>query len=124
VHALLAALLVFRLLPRGFTNHDLRNLVAQLLGKDPHEFTAGQMTYDLRRLRAHGLITRRPGSHRYDLTDTGTHHALFLTRAHDRLLRTGLAELDDDQCPSTLRAASRAYQHAVDQLSRESGLAA
>ncbi len=123
VHALLCALLVFRLGPNGFTNRDLRALVAQLLGKDLHALSAGQLTYDLRRLRAHGLITRRAGTHRYQVTDTGLHHALFLTRAHQRLLRTGLARLTDP-VPSPLRSASRAYQTAVDDLTRESGLAA
>src|SRR6185295_9003970 len=33
-HALLQALLMFRLLPNGFRNHDLRSLLAQLLGRD------------------------------------------------------------------------------------------
>jgi len=122
-HALLCALLVFRLGPNGFTNRDLRALVAQLLGKDLHTLSAGQLTYDLRRLRAHGLITRRAGTHRYQVTDTGLNHALFLTRAHQRLLRTGLARLTDP-VPSPLRSANRAYQTAVDDLTRESGLAA
>jgi hypothetical protein len=67
-HALLQALLVFRLLPNGFLNRDLRGLLAGLLGKTPHELSAGQVTYDLRRLRAHGLITRIPGTHRYQIT--------------------------------------------------------
>jgi hypothetical protein len=122
-HALLAALLIFRLLPDGFTNRDLRTLVSDLLGQDRQPLSAGQMTYDLRRLRAHGLITRLPGSHRYQVTDTGLHHALFLTRAHDHLLRGGLAQLED---PGTtrLRTASRAYQTALDDLARESALAA
>jgi len=34
-HALLQALLVFRLLPHGFLNRDLRGLLAGLLGKTP-----------------------------------------------------------------------------------------
>jgi hypothetical protein len=38
----------------GFTNKSLRSLVAGLLGAD---YTSAQMTYDLRRLRLHGLIT-------------------------------------------------------------------
>ena len=118
--ALLHALLIFRLLPDGFTNRDLRGLVGQLLDKP---MSAGQLTYDLRRLRAHGLITRLPHSHRYHVTDTGLHHALFLTRAHDRLLRTGLAELTDPE-PRPLLAASRSYQKAIDKLAEESGLAA
>jgi len=118
--ALLCALLVFRLLPDGFTNRDLRGLVGQLLGK---AFSAGQLTYDLRRLRAHGLITRQPHSHRYRVTDTGLRDALFLTRAHDRLLRTGMAQLAAPE-PGPLQTASRTYQKAIDQLAEESGLAA
>lgn len=49
--------------------------------------TQGRMTYDLRRLRLHGLIERIPGSHRYQVTDLGLAAALFLTRAHNRLIR-------------------------------------
>ena len=118
--ALFSALLIFRLLPEGFTNRELRDLVGQLLDKP---MSAGQLTYDLRRLRAHGLIIRVPHSHRYLLTETGLHHALFLTRTHDRLLRTGLAQLTAPE-PHPLQAASRAYQRALDTLAAESGLAA
>jgi len=121
--ALLSALLVFRLQPDGFTNRDIRAVVAPLLGKEPCQVTAGQMTYDLRRLRAHGLIIRRPHSHRYQVTDTGLDNALFLTRAHNRLLRTGMAQLTTSE-PGPLRTASRNYQRAVDKLAAESGLAA
>ena len=91
VHALLQALLIHRLLPHGFTNRDLRTLIAPLLGTTPEDITAGKMTYDLRRLRAHGLIHRIPHSRRYQITHTGLQHALFFTHAHDHLLRTGLA---------------------------------
>ena len=109
--------------PNGYTNRDLRALVVQLLGKVLHALSAGQLTYDLRRLRAHGLITRLPGSHRYRVTDTGLHHALFLTRAYHRLLHGGLAELADTG-NRRLRAASNAYQRTIDSIARESGLAA
>ena len=51
----------------GFTNKSLRSLVAGLLGAD---YTSAQMTYDLRRLRLHGLITRLPGTHTYVTTPT------------------------------------------------------
>ncbi len=61
VQALLGALLVFRLLPRGFSGRDLRDHWAPLLGKAPADMTPGQMTYQLRRLRLHGLIERNPG---------------------------------------------------------------
>jgi hypothetical protein len=123
-HALLQALLVFRLLPNGFTNRDLRGLLAELLGK--HKITAGQMTYDLRRLRAHGLITRIPGSHRYRLTDTGLDHTMLITHLHTRLLQPGLAQLTDPDPPqpTRLRTAARAYRHALNQLTQEAGFAA
>jgi hypothetical protein len=125
-HALLQALLVFRLLPNGFRNPDLRGLLAQLLGRPPTEISPGQITYDLRRLRAHGLITRIPGTHRYRITDTGLHHAMLLTHLHTRLLHPGLAQPTDPDppIPSTLRTAARNYQHALDQLTQQAGFAA
>jgi hypothetical protein len=126
VHALLQALLIHRLLPRGFTNRELRTLIAPLLGKMPEDITAGKMTYDLRRLREHGLITRIPKTRRYQVTDTGLHQAALFTRAHDHLLRPGLAQLTDPSppAPSRLRAAARAYQAAFDHLARQAHLAA
>jgi hypothetical protein len=126
VHALLQALLIHRLLPHGFTNRDLRILIAPLLGTTPEDITAGKMTYDLRRLRAHGLIHRIPHSRRYQITDTGLHQALLFTHAHDHLLRTGLAELTDPDppVPSRLRTAARAYQAAFHELAQRAHLAA
>ena len=122
-HALLAALCVFRLLPRGFANRDLRPILAQLLGLPAETITPGKMTYDLRRLRMHGLIERMPGTFRYQVTDTGLTQALFLTRLHDKFLRTGLAQLADPASPQ-LAAASRAYATAINDLARQAGLTA
>jgi hypothetical protein len=126
VHALLQALLIHRLLPHGFTNRELRTLIAPLLGTTTEDITAGKMTYDLRRLRAHGLITRIPRTRRYQITDTGLQHALLFTHAHDHLLRTGLAEITDPDppLPTRLRAAHRAYQTAFDDLAHYAHLAA
>ena len=93
VQALLSALLVFRLLPRGFSNRDLRDHWAALLGKGPDDMTPGQMTYHLRRLRLHGLIERIPGTHRYQVTRLGWRTALFCTRTYNRILRPGLAQI-------------------------------
>jgi len=124
--ALLTALCVFRLLPNGFTNRDLRTHLAPLLGRPIEDITSGQTSYDLRRLRTHGLIARIPRTHRYQVTDSGLRHALFLTRLHNRFLRTGLAELTDPDppAPSRLRAADRAYTIALNTLTVHAGLAA
>ena len=74
----------------------------------------------------HGLIERIPHTFRYQVTDTGLRSAMFLTRVHDRVLRTGLAEITDPSppAPTALRAAGRAYQAAIDDLARQAGIAA
>jgi len=53
-----------------------------------------QATYDLRRLRRKGLITRLPHSHHYQLTPFGRRAAVLFTKAHGRVLAPGLALLD------------------------------
>src|SRR5580765_3801206 len=105
VQALLSALLVFRLLPRGFSNRELRDHWAPLLGNKPTDMTPGQMTYHLRRLRLHGVIERLPKSHRYRVTNQGWRTALFCTRIYNRILRPGLAEIipEVDAPDTTLR---------------------
>jgi hypothetical protein len=126
VQSLFAALVVFRLLPRGFSNRDLRQHLAPLLGLEPGSISAGRMTYDLRRLRLHGLIERRPGSHRYRLTSTGLRTALFFTRAYARLLRPGFTQLlqPPENGAPPLRAAFERLEKTMDTLCEKAGLAA
>src|SRR3954447_19745472 len=126
VQALFSVLCMFRLLPRGFTNRDLREHLEPLLGRGPGTLTSGQATYDLRRLRHHGLIERIPHSHRYRVTAEGHRRVLFLTRTHHRLLRGGLAELTGTVPVTTrgIQAASNAYDRAIDELINRAGLAA
>jgi hypothetical protein len=89
--AVLNAVLMFVFVARGFTNKDLRQQFAVLLGKRAHEISPGRMSYELRRLRLHGLIERVPKTHRYRLTDEGLRTALFYTRVYARILRPGMA---------------------------------
>ena len=56
VLALWHVLVLFRLLPCGFSNRDLRDQLAALTGQLSTAITPGRMTYDLRRLRLHGMI--------------------------------------------------------------------
>ena len=88
--------------------------------------TSGQVSYDLRRLRIHGLIHRIPGSFRHQATPAGIRTAMFLTRLTQRLLIPGLACLADPDppVPSRLRTAARGYETAVNDLARDAGLAA
>jgi len=116
VLALFSALLVFRLLPRGFANHELREHLAPLLGEAPSALTQGRMTYQLRRLRLHGLIVRRPGSHRYTVTRHGCRIALFFTRSYARVVRPGLTELCEPASAANtrLRRAADRFEAALD----------
>jgi hypothetical protein len=95
--AVMTALLMFRLLPQGFSSRDLRQILAQLLVRSFDEVTPGQMTYQLRRLRLRGLIQRIPHTHRYRLTDIGLQTASFYTASMSQLIRPLCASLNDDQ---------------------------
>jgi len=79
--------------PDGFSNRELRELLAPMLGVDRASMTQGRMTYHLRRLRLHGLIERTPHTLRYRVTDFGLRSALVLTRVHNRFLTTVMAEV-------------------------------
>jgi hypothetical protein len=120
VQALLSALVVFRLLPNGFANRDLREHLAPLLGLPPNSLTQGKMTYDLRRLRLHGLIERIPGTHRYHVNDFGFHAALTIHRAYARLLRPALAIATGPPTSTALARALHQVDVACDQLLNQS----
>jgi hypothetical protein len=110
VMALAGALAITLNAVTGFTNRSLRAQVSALLGV---EYTMGQASYDLRRLRLKGLITRLEHSNTYVLTPDGIKVAVFYTKLHDRLLRPLLAA-DRPPAPLPVRQALRTLDHAVD----------
>jgi hypothetical protein len=116
VQALMSALLGFTLQACGFTNRELRERLAPLLGMLPDNLSQGRMTYDLRRLRLHGLIERIPRSHRYRLTRRGIITALFFTRSYARVLRSGCAQVfpPDWEAGTPLRQAFDAALKGID----------
>ena len=123
--ALLTALVVFRFLPRGFSNCDLKQYWAPLLGTTPELMTPGQMTYHLRRLRLHGLIERIPRTHRYRVTDFGWKSALFCTRIYNRVLRPGLSQLlpADSNTDAPLRQSFDRFNRAVEHMLQQQNIA-
>jgi hypothetical protein len=102
VMALAGALTVFVHAVAGLTNQSLRSLVAGLLDAD---YTPSQMTYDLRRLRLHGLLERIPHTNTYAMTDAGLRTALFYTKVHSRVLRPLVSAADHPPAPVELRRA-------------------
>lgn len=117
------ALCLFELLPEGFRNADLRNKVAELLNQEPGSFSQGRMTYDLRRLRLHGLIERQPHSNRYRITQDCVRISLFFTRTEARFFSSALAieqPIEVGSAPCVLVQASQ----AIGRLIQETKLAA
>jgi hypothetical protein len=86
--------------------------------------TGGQISYDLRRLRAHQIIERIPHSRSYQVTAGGLSTALFLTRLTRRVIIPALAGLAGTSPPpgSPLRQADRAYKAAIADLTRQASL--
>lgn len=118
VMALLLALTLFQHLIDGFHNRDLRALVVDLLGVTSDEYTAPQMTYDLRRLRLKGLIFRPPKTHRYFLTPYGWKIARLFTRLETRVFRPAMATFtsNDAVLPFPLRVSLDRVDAQLDEL--------
>jgi hypothetical protein len=114
VQALWRALLLFQLLPAGFSNRNLRQHFASLLGQPPQSLSQGQMTYQLRRLRLHGIIERIPQTHRYRITNPGLRTLWFCTRTYSRLLRPGLGSVLPELSPP-----NSALRRSFDKLDQE-----
>ena len=108
VLALMQSLCLFALSPTGFRHRDVRTRIAQLLGRDPDEYAASQTTYDLRRLRLHGLIERVPRTHKYRITSLGARMAMLYVRVYARGVRPTAS------LPTS--AGSRRGPHALERL--------
>jgi hypothetical protein len=113
VHALLQAISHFSVVPEGFQNRDLRPLVAALLGRELNAYSRGATTYDLRRLRLHGLIQRLPHTHRYMVTLDGWQVAGFYNTLYHHVLRPGWAALANPST-STPEPIAAAVSHLAD----------
>jgi hypothetical protein len=118
VMALFLALTLFQHLIDGFHNRQLRAQVVDLLGLTSEQYTASQMTYDLRRLRLKGLIFRPPKTHRYFLTPHGWKIARLFSRLEARVFRPAVAMFtsNDAVLPFPLRASLNRVDAQLDEL--------
>lgn len=116
--ALAGALCLMLYAVTGVTNRSLRAHVAALLGTS---YSANQMSYDLARLRLHGLIRRLDGQHRYVLTDQGRRFAVFYTKLHNRVV-TPLFAADQPNSPPGLRRALATIDKVTDDYLADAGL--
>jgi hypothetical protein len=115
VQALLSVLLLFAVQPQGVRNRQLRPLLAQCLGLAQNQITQGKMSYDLRRLRLHGIIERIEATHRYRLTVAGMKTAFLYSRLYLRALRPALSELHaQGQTPHPIQQTLHKLQRQID----------
>ncbi|MCA1678272.1 MAG: hypothetical protein LC777_04625 [Actinobacteria bacterium] len=125
VMALLACLCSFGHLFEGLTNRSLRPLVAGFIPG----YTAGQATYDLRRLRRKGLLRRIPRTQRYQLTSEGRRLAVFFTKTYTRIVNPSLSELDPALPHAVARNTAlgkpwREFERALDARIEQAAIAA
>lgn len=123
VMALLAALVALAHQAAGFQNAQLRRIVAALLAQSAQEYSRARMTYDLERLRGHGLIERVPRTHRYRLTAVGLRLAAACTKLADRVLDPAVARCAGAP-PSPPGTPWRRLESALDALLKDANIAA
>lgn len=112
------------MLPEGFQNWDLCKNVARLMGWSLDDYGRNRMTYDLRRLRLHGLIERIPHTRRYRVTDDGLKTALCHHRTYARVLRPVMsAVFDAPPRPACRLRAVDSFDREIQQLRRGRQLA-
>jgi len=102
VQGLFAVLLLLCLQLDGFRNRQLRPLLARMLGLEESTISPGRVSYELRRLRLHGLIERIEGTHRYRLTPEGLRTVVFYQRTYARIIRPGLSVIPSTSCRQDL----------------------
>jgi hypothetical protein len=120
VMALFLALTLFLHLPHGFTAGELRQHMADLLGRD---YTSAQMSYDLRRVGAKGIIWRIPHSYRYQVTTYGHKAALFFSKLNAHVFQPGFAAFEaDDPIPQPLTKAFEKVDREIERLVSDAGL--
>jgi len=117
VMALFAGLSRFLPALNGFDNADLRETMQTLLNVTPDQYTAGQMSYDLRRLRLKGWIARIEGSHRYVLTTYGRRVAYLMTKLQNRIFNVASVAVQTAAAlPSRLTRAFQQLDAELEQL--------
>lgn len=69
----------------GWRSADIHQAILATFGLSAGSYTSTQLRYDLRKMKAHGLLERIGGGYRYRLTDKGTKAALMFILFHKRV---------------------------------------
>jgi len=72
-------------LPTGWRSAQIHQAILTTFGLSASSYTLTQLRYDLRKMKAHGLVQRCGQSYAYRLTSKGTKVALFFILFHKRV---------------------------------------
>jgi len=106
--------------------HDLHQTLLERFGLSSKAYTLNQLRYDLRKMKAHGLIQRDTQHYRYRLTEKGIKVCLLFVLFHKRVcgpLANSLFHYQPapikqpkTKIEAAYQAADRAVQHVVELL--------
>ena len=91
----------------GQSAADIHQAVLDAHHLTPQQYTRNQLAYDLRKLRAHGLIERPDNRYVYALSDYGRKVAAMLVIVRNRILRPIAGSLFDRPVKSSLKPNSK-----------------
>jgi hypothetical protein len=106
----------------GWRAGDIHQAILASFHLAPANYSLTQLRYDLRKLKAHGLLARDGRRYAYRLTDKGTRAALLFVLFHQRVcgpLAHSLFQRRPTQTAaplSKLEAAYRKADHSIDQV--------
>jgi hypothetical protein len=106
----------------GWRSADIHQTILGTFGLTASAYTITQLRYDLRKMKAHGLIDRIARGYRYCLTDKGTKAALLFILFHKRVCGPLANSLFHHRPDEALKPASKietAYHkadHAIQQI--------
>jgi len=69
----------------GWRTADIHQAILATFHLASHNYTLTQLRYDLRKMKAHGLLERDGRRYAYRLTDKGTRVALLFVLSHKRV---------------------------------------
>ena len=106
----------------GWRSADIHRAILATFGLSATSYTITQLRYDMRKMKAHGLLERIGRGYRYRLTDKGTKSALIFILFHKRVCGPLANSLfhhrpDESLKPSTkIEAAYYKADHAIQQV--------
>jgi len=110
----------------GWRSADIHQTILTAFGLSPTSYTLTQLRYDMRKMKAHGLLERIGRSYRYRLTAKGTKAALMFILFHKRICgplanslfqhRPDKTLKPDSKIEAAYHKADRAIQQVLDLL--------